>query len=80
MSVAVVPGLLVSIRAAGRYELVENLGQVSGKTGLQLDAAHGGGAAYHEDVDYPGRDTGALDEPRYFRSEILDVTVTRGLH
>ena len=45
MAVAVVPGLLVAVLAAGRDQAVEQFRQVALESRLELDGPHGGGAA-----------------------------------
>src|SRR5215468_3558579 len=54
VSVAVVPGLFVSVTAAGRDEFVENLWQVALESRLKFDGANHSGAADVEDVHGAG--------------------------
>lgn len=51
VSVAVVPGLFVSVVAAGRHELVEEFWEIALESGLELDCAYRSGAADGEDVN-----------------------------
>lgn len=51
VAIAVVPGLFVSIMAAGRDELVENLRKVAFESGFKFDCAYCCRAADGEDVN-----------------------------
>lgn len=54
VAVAVMPGLFVSVVAAGRDELVEEFGKIALESRFELDCADRGRAADGEDVDEAG--------------------------
>ena len=78
VAVAVVPGLFVSVVAAGRNELVEKFREVALESGFEFDCAHGGGAADGEDMDEAGTDAGGGGNSGDFLGEVMHVSVAGG--
>src|SRR5689334_20154123 len=76
VSVAVVPGLFVSVVAAGRDELVEHLGQIALESRFEFDGPQRGGAA---DVEYVHRavaNAGLGDDGCDLPGEVVHMAVS----
>jgi hypothetical protein len=75
MAVAIVPGLLVSIAAARRDELIQNGRQVALQARLEFDGADGPGASHVEHVHVAGSNARRLDGSRHTRRKVMHVAV-----
>lgn len=78
MAVAVVPGLLVAIVAAGRDEFIENRGHVRAQTWFKFNRANRGGASQVEYVRDPRPHAGMGDSRRDLIGEVVHISVAPG--
>src|SRR5215469_2356722 len=78
MAVAIMPGLLVSVVAAGRNELVQQVWKITLQTAFVFNRPDGCCASYIENINRSGLDARGTDNLRNPRSEIMHVTVARG--
>ncbi len=74
--ITVVPGLLVTIIAAGRNEFVENARQVALQSRLEFNCPHGSSAADIEHVHSAGSNTRCSSEACDLLGQILHVAVS----
>ena len=75
MAVAVVPGLLVAIVAAGRDEFIENRRHVRAQTWFKFNRANRGGATHIEYVRDPRPNAGMGDSRGYVIGEVMHIPV-----
>ena len=80
MAVAVVPGLLVSVIAARREQLVQHRRQVPFQAGLEFDGPHRRSAADIEDMNETAAHFGVGDNPGNLTGEVVHVAVAGGLN
>src|SRR5215469_5216081 len=78
MPVAIMPGLLVSVVAAGRNELVQQVWKITLQTAFVFNRPDGCCASHIENVNHSGLDARGSDNLRNAWSEIVHVTVARG--
>src|SRR5688572_23188082 len=71
VSVAVVPGLLVSVSAAGRDEPLEQLRQVPLQSRLELDRTNRGRAADIEDLNRSRLNAARLNDRAYVVRQVV---------
>lgn len=76
--VAIVPGLLVAVVAAGRDELVQDFRKVALESRLKFNCADAGRASDGEDVDDAGANTGCRGDGRNVRGEVVHMSVAAG--
>src|SRR5215468_1786471 len=78
MAVAILPGLLVSVAAAGGNELVQQFRKITLQTAFEFNRPDGCCASDIENINRSGFDARGTDNFRNPWSEIVHVTVTRG--
>src|SRR5579859_4670723 len=79
VAVAVVPGLFMTIGAAGRDQLVENGGHVLLKSGLELNRSEGGGASDVEHIHDPSGNSGGIHGRRDLTGDVMHISVSFGM-
>src|SRR5262245_38193011 len=79
VAVAIMPGLFMSVVAAGREEFVQHRGKIFLQARFKFNAADGPSAANVEDVSDARAQAGFADNPSYLIGEVEHVTMTRGL-
>ena len=79
MSVAIMPGLFMTIIATRGKELIEHRRQVLLEAGLEFNGADGGSAADVEDVYRAGAHTRLADHARDFARQIMHLAVAGSL-
>ena len=79
VAVAVMPGLLVAIAAAGRDELEKNFRQIALQARFEFDCSDGGRAANVENVDRSRANAGFGDDGRDAISNVMHVAVAGGV-
>ena len=78
MGIAVMPGFLVSVMAAGRHQLVKDLGQIALEPRLVLDGADGPRTSNHMNIHKPGLDTGITHETSNIVGQVVHIAVSTG--
>ena len=78
VAVAIVPRLLMAVRAAGRNQFVQKLWQVALQARFELNGADRGRAADVKDVRSAGVDSRACDNCTNAAGEIMHVTMPTG--
>ena len=79
VAIAIVPGLLMAIVAAGREQLVQGRRQVLLQTGFELDGADGARAANIENVRYPATYVGRVDDLLEVVRQVVHLAMTGSL-